>query len=446
MADEEKVIDGAQAFNESDSTVADEPAPVPEPEEMPIKTIRRNMSCIILMDCMFVVGWKGGVFLALLPLLAYLDASNTQVGLITGASLAVLPGVFLTPFITRLFPYKKWYFFLTNLLYILPLGLIGVMVLLMGKLNITSAVMLSLMLISMLIHWFFGGFISIPRRELIASCVPSTHRGRLTGFTATAAGGLTIGSVAAGGLILHYVAEPRSFGYLFLLGWLIIQSGYIAVIFAKERRTPVELSPKPWSKAMLKAFWQDKNYVKYTIIQFLLTLFMGSNIMQFINYYGFHVLKMAAATGGIMMGIDQAIRLCGSTPGGILADKINPKRIIPLCMLLGSLSMWPVILMQNAMGVYLTLALGAISGVAAGPVWAVIGYGLPKPENRAGHWSISGMIGMVPHSLGAILAGILGDLFSLRTVFVGISVVAFIMIFVTKHLMRTFPDSTGEMS
>jgi len=446
MDDEEKIIDPAQASAESDPPVAEEPAPIAESEEMPVKTIRRNTCCIILMDCMFVVGWQGGIKLALLPLLAYLDASNTQVGLITGASLAVLPGIFLTPFITRLFPYKKWYFFLTNLFYILPLGLIGAMVLLSGKLNLTSAVMLSIMLILMLMHWFFGGFISIPRREFITSCVPGTHRGRLTGFTATAAGGLSIGSAAVGGLILHHIGEPRSFAYLFLLGWLVIQSGYFSVFFAKEKRTPVELSPKPWSKAMLQAFWQDKNYLKFTIVQIILTLFMGTNVMQFINYYGFHELKMAAATAAVMTIIDQAIRFGGSIPGGILADKLNPRRIIFFCMLLGSFSMWPVILMQSAMGIYLTLALIAISGVAAGPVWAVLGYGLPKPEHRAGHFSISAILGMIAGALGGMIAGVLGDLFSLRAVFVGMSVVSFIMVFFTQYMMKTFPDSTKDLS
>ena len=115
MNDEEKIVDGVQAFIESDATVTATPAPVPEPEEMPVKTIRRNMVCCITMDCMWAVGWQGGVFLALLPLLKYLGASNTQTGLILGSSFMSLAGVFLTPFITRRFPYKKWYFFVTNI-------------------------------------------------------------------------------------------------------------------------------------------------------------------------------------------------------------------------------------------------------------------------------------------------------------------------------------------
>ena len=137
------------------------------------------MSCCILMDCMWTVGWQGGVSLALVESLAYLEASGTQTGLIYGSSLISLVGIFLTPFITRLFPYKKWYFFITNIPYLLPLGLIGAMVLVSGKLNLSSAAMLSFMLVSMLAHWFFGGFLGIPKREFIAACVPATHRGRL---------------------------------------------------------------------------------------------------------------------------------------------------------------------------------------------------------------------------------------------------------------------------
>ena len=80
-----------------------------------------------------------------------------------------------------------------------------------------------------------------------------------------------------------------------------MQSGYIAALFAKEQRTPVEKSPKAWSKGMLKAFWNDKNYLKYTITQMLLTLFLGTPMWQFINIYGLKDLKMIPATSAVML-------------------------------------------------------------------------------------------------------------------------------------------------
>ena len=222
-----------------------------------------------------------------------------------------------------------------------------------------------------------------------------------------------------------------------------MQSGYIAAIFAKERRTPVELSPKPWSKAMLKAFWQDKNYLKFTILQFLGTLFLGSMIWNMFMVYG---RKELAATTAVMAVIRQVILMACSTPGGILADKIGPKRIIPVCRLIMCFSFWPAILMGNAMGVYLSIALSAFSGAVSGPAWTSLGYGLPKPEDRAGHFAISGVTGISALSLGPIMTGIMSDIFSPRTVFMGISVIGFLIFLLTIYMIRTFPDSARDMS
>ena len=420
--------------------------PAPDLEPMPPKVLRRNIICCVLMDSGWSMGWGGGIMIALSPMLVFLGASNATIGLVTGASLASLLGIFLTPFITRRFPYKKWYFIVANIPYLFPLAVIGALVLLSRSLSISNALLITLTTVSMLAHWFFGGFLALPHQEYIVACIPPTHRGRFSGLFQTVGSVLGLAAVPISGVVLAKIVEPFSYGYLFLFGWFFMQGFYVAAIFPKERRTPVEKSPKPWSKAMMKSFWDDKNYVRYSCLSVLRTLFLGTNIWAFLNVYGFKEVGMAPETSAIMAGIMLVVRITCATPLGLLADKVGPKRLLPLWILVSAAAPLPAVLLCSPIAVYASIALAYFSKLGADTTSIVIGYGLPRPENRAGHFTITMVLGVAMLGLGPILLGIFGDIFSLRIMFTVISGIGLLIFLLALYLVRTFPDSTRDLS
>ncbi len=439
----DNIVAEVQAYsNEAPACVG---ATEPDIAVMPPRTIRRNMTCCVMMDAIWNMGWSD-VMMALSPLLVYLNASNALIGVVTGAMFLCIPGVLLSPFITRRFPYKKWYFLTANVPYLFALAAAGIATIISPRAGWSNSTLLTIVAASMIIHWFFGGFVALPHNEYLVACIPSSHRGRLTGLSYSVGSILGIVSTMIGGVILLKLPKPMSFGILFVMAWFIMQSGYVAALFAKEQRTPVEKSPKPWSIEMIKAFWNDKNYVKFTITQLLLTLFLGTAMWQFINIYGLKDLKMAPATSAVMLLVSQVVRIAASTPLGILTDRIGPKRLYPMCMLAAAVVYWPAVLMRNELGVYISIGLSVIFLAGVSTSGSVLSYSLPKPEYRAGHYTILTLFGVVVMSLGPILVGLLADTFSYRGIFMFISGVAVVLFFVLSYLCRTFPATSKEMA
>lgn len=116
---------------------------------------------------------------------------------------------------------------------------------------------------------FSVGFVTLPHQEYVAACVPMKYRGRLAGYGWSIGSGLAIISNTLAGWILLRLAKPEAYGYLYVMTWLFCQMGFVLALFGKERPTPVEKSPKPWSKAMIKAaiFWKKWKFSAATSIR-----------------------------------------------------------------------------------------------------------------------------------------------------------------------------------
>jgi MFS family permease len=441
----------------------------PEYQGFTKREIHRNMIFCVMMDAIFMMGWAD-TQMALQPLLVYLGASNTTIGVITGLNWAGFFGIFLSPFITRRFPYKKRYFFGVNMPYLAPLALAGVGVLLGHGLGWSHSTMITFLICVFVAHHLFGGFVSLPHTEYIAACIPMAFRARLTGLSFGVGSGLGLISAAIGRYILTHVAKPQAYGYLLLMTWIIIQSGYLLALFAKEKRTPVEKSPHAWSRSMLKAFWDDKPFVNFVILTSIATICMGSNVVGFFNVYGLKVVKMPDNTVPIMVSITLFVRFFCAAPLGWLTDWIGAKRLMPLWSLAGGLAFLPAILMPIAgfsiktqiaifglalphvihvpasLGVYVSIGLGIFYLAGFNSAASVLGYGLPKPENRGGHFTLQIVFGVACLSAAAMLTGKLADMFSYRTVFLAILVIGIIMYPVSLYMMRIMPDKASDYS
>ncbi len=406
--------------------------------------LRHNMRYCIMLDAIWSTGWAD-FQLALQPLLVYLGASNTVIGLITGATIAGLIGLFISPWITRRYPIKKWYLFAVNIPYLAPLGISGAAIVASRHLGLSNDWLVMFILVMMLAHQFFAGFVALPHQEYIAACIPMSHRGRFSGISASAGSLAAIGSAAIGGWILTHYARPMSFGYLFLMTWVICQGGYVFALMAREKPTPVEKSPRPWSKVMLKAAWDDKPYLRVLVVYFLYLLVL-MNIFGFVNVYGFRELRMAANTAAVIAIIGNVVRVCLSGYVGVLTDRFSPKRVVPYLAVLSCVALLPVIFIRNVYGVYISAGISSMFVIAFFASMNALLYGLPKPENRPGHYTIQIIIGYIAGFIGPFALGRLCDVLPYRSVFVIVAVFSVFLFVVGKQLLSTLSDDASAYS
>lgn len=405
--------------------------------------IKHNIIVMLLIDCLFTLGTEE-MSKANGPLFNYLGASNKMVGLMGAVQIASLLGVFLSPFISRRFPYKKVYVLITHIPYLLPWGMIGLGLIMSQNFGVSKQWLLSYILIMNATTGLFAGFVTLPHNEYVAACIPMSHRGRLAGYSNATGAVFSIIGTSIAGWILLVLPEPTSYGWMYIMTWAICQTGYIAALFARERRTPVEKAPKPWSSEMIRAALKDGPYMRVVGLQFLyMTLFaMGS----FVNLYGFRVLGLIpAAAAGI--GIVQKLStLATCTFIGSYIDKISPKRALAILPLGLVLQLLPLIFWQSQYAVYVSAALGVIPGVGFAASFNCLLFGLPRPENRAGHFTFQILANNVANSVGLLMLGTLFDLLGYRPMFVALAVVAVLFMPLAKAVLAPLSEKAEDYS
>lgn len=398
--------------------------------------IRHNMFCCITLDATRLMGLEDSG-LALAPLLAFLKASNYLVGWVYSIRVVALLGILVSPWITRRFKYKKWYMLSFNVPCVAAWGILGLVIVMSHRLGVSNAWLLWFIMAMVGTSHLLTGFVNLPAMEFIASCIPMSHRGRMfgVGLTVGAIGG--IAAISVGGWILAHYAKPMSFGYLFILMWFLTTVGFVFAAFAKEKPTPVEKSPKAWSKDMLRAAWNNKPFVRYLLFT-ALQMIVGT-VFGFVSFYAFRELKAPAPMAAVFSMIYTVARICTSSLGGVLADKFGPKRMIsfwPLQIILPSI---PLLLLHNIWGVLIFFGLWASIGACFVGTDTVIQFSLPKSEHRAGHFTILMLVQYACAAAGPVV-GYMCDLLPYRTMFLAGAIAGILMI----PYVRWFASTLGN--
>jgi len=395
--------------------------------------IRHNVRVNVLVTAINAAG-SADMALASGPLLVFLGASNSLIGLITGFGWLALFGVFMSPFISRRCPRKKWYMFWSHVPYLGAWGLIGLFVVLSGTLGISNPALLAIIVGLSAANMFFSGFVTLPYQEFLAACIPMSHRGRFTGFSmSTGAVGALVSS-ALGGLLLLYLAKPMAFGWLYLIFWVLAQGGVFVALLSREPRVHVGEPPKPWSKQMFIALRDDKRFQRVLLsnLAFFSVLFPCT---VFVPIYGYKILGMPAATAAIIAIVQQVARMLLSSHIGIWTDKIGAKRITPLWFLLAAVSVVPLLLWNTPTALYVTVGLQALSHAGIMSAFNPLLLGTPKPENRSGHYSTQIILRNLLDACGTMLTGVLIDRIAFFPFFTGWAVLAFVLSFVVWRLL-----------
>lgn len=395
--------------------------------------VRHNVRVNVLVSAIFQIG-AADMALASGPLLVFLGASNTVIGLINGLGWLALFGVVISPFISRHCPRKKWYMFWTHVPYLGCWGLIGFIVIASGLLGIPNPSLLWIIVVLSAANMFFSGFVTLPAQEFLAACIPMSHRGRYTGYSLSVGAVGSFVSSALGGVVLYYLTKPMAFGWLYVMFWAFAQCGYFFALMAREPRVAVQDAPRPWSGRMFRALREDANFQRVLAAN-LLFFSVLSPCMVFVPIFAYKVLGMPAVAAAAIAIIQQVARFALSAHIGIWTDRLGAKRILPLWFGLAAVSVLPILVVPSEWTLYGTIALQAVCFAGMISAFNPLLLGTPKPENRSGHYSVQIILRNLLDACGMILTGVLIDRISFGSYFVAWAIVALILAFVVRKLL-----------
>jgi MFS family permease len=377
------------------------------------RDVRRNFACLVWMGSVFAMGWSE-VVVVLQPLLVHYGASNTQIGIVQGVLIATLPGMFLSPWITRRFRHKKIYLFVTDSLYLLPVGIVGAVVWADGAGG--DKAMVGFIVLMMLLGQIAAGFGGLPNQEFFTACIPMRLRGRLAGVSAGLGGALGLGATGIAAWILGVMPKPQGFGALLVLAWLLCQLANASVLLAREPPTPVEQSPRPWGREMWRAFLRDRNFLRVTLAVCLLSPLLGQ-LAVFSSVFAFRDLGFKAQMAAWLGMTASGCRLALSPAAGWFTDAWGARRALTFWAGFAGLGFLLLACFPGTPSVFAAAGIAAVAGSGFSGAMNALTCGIPQPENRAGHFTLLGFCMIATNSAGPLLAGWLFDSVDYRTGF-----------------------------
>jgi MFS family permease len=410
------------------------------PQELSTRDVRRNFACLVWMGSVFAMGWAE-VMVVLQPLLVHYGASNTQIGIVQGVLIATLPGMFLSPWITRRFRRKKRYLYVTDTLYLLPVGIIGAVVW-CGGIGADGAMVMFIVLL-LLFGQIAAGFGGLPNQEFFTSCIPMRLRGRLAGVSAGIGGVLGLAATGFAAWLLGVMPKPQSYGALLVLAWLLCQLANSSVLLAREPPTPVEKSPRPWRREMWQAFLRDRNFLRLTWVICLTSPLLGQ-LAVFSSVFAFRELgfepRMAAWLGMVAAGA----RLVFSPAGGWLTDAWGARRALMLWTALGGSGFLLLACFPCTASVFAAAGIAAVAWSGFSGAMNALTSGIPLPENRAGHFTLLGFCMIAANSVGPLLVGRMFDVVSYRAGFAILAGVTAVLVVLGACMLRRLSHRAAD--
>ncbi|MHB9035759.1 MAG: MFS transporter [Armatimonadota bacterium] len=411
---------------------------------MSVQEIKRNIFFCLLLDAVAMSGWTDFQF-SLQPLLVHLKASNTTIGIVTGSMFAALFGAIVSPWISRRFTYKKWYMIVASIPCTSVIGIMGLLLVNSHRLGLSSAYLLGIIAALVCLMYLMLGFSLLPHQEYLAACVPMSHRGKLAGYSTSVGAVAAIGAAAASGWILTAYQKPMSFGFVFLLIWLIIQSSFVFSLFAREKLIAEQEPPKPWSIAMLKSVLEEKAFCRMIVLGSFFDLLICP-VYGYVNIYGFKALGMAASASAVFQIITQVVRISTALLIGLATDRFGAKRMVPIGVIFGIVALMPPLLLKNELSIYLSVGLSTLFMITMSTSFTKTIFGLPKPENRPGCFAVKYIEMYAGAGLGTFLMGCAIDRWSYRTVFIAVAVLMAVIYPFARFCVSILKDETDVSS
>jgi len=204
-----------------------------------------------------------------------------------------------------------------------------------------------------------SGLVALPWQELIATVIPTSHRGRYWGSALIS--GKLLGMVGAfiSGLVLTRVIYPRNYAFMFLIGFFC---SAISFIFLSRNIEPEIDRQIPQENINLgkrigSILQVDKNFFTFLVNRGL--IFVGFMGMGFVTVYGIQKYALPVSYSALFTAIMMVSEIFGFGIWGILGDKNGYKQVLEISSLLLILGILSILLINSVGGVY--IAFGIIS-------------------------------------------------------------------------------------
>ncbi len=337
------------------------------------KNYRHNVTVGTLDLMFFIFGDSFGSITTIMPVFAAtLTKSPLLIGLIPAIATFgwYMPQMFLSNYVSGL---RQKHPFAVKMAVVerIPYIFFPLLALLVPGIPKSTA----LVLLFILITWrgLASGMVALPWQEVQASVIPITHRARFYGFSRVLAQLMGILSSVLATIFLSQLPYPQNyalcFGAAVLAQWIsfYFYSHMREPINEDENSTPTDptiqaidlpapVEAKPTRKiidlelfgAILK---QDKNFRTYLLGRSV--IFLGAMSSGFLAVYGIQRFNLSDSRAAVFTGLLYFSGIIGYSVGGLLGDKVGPKRIVVASVLSWAVGMLIAILARSEWVYYL---------------------------------------------------------------------------------------------
>lgn len=387
----------------------------------------------------FVNVFDGGIFSFAMSFVSLVTVVPVFIKKIGGSNLAIglipviwtasfnFPQVFIANH-ARKFPYKKKFVLKTGLMQRLPwlfLALISFFVIE----KIPNEIGLALLFIGLAVA-ATGGSLNLPGWfDLVSKITPVQLRGRLFAFRSIL--GALLGVI--GGILVSYILDnikyPDSFGFLFLLAFLIMMISYCFVAMIKEQEPNHQkqlFKYKDFFKHLFVILKKEKNYRNFLVADALMNIAIMADAFYTVN--ALDKFSLPDGYAGIFTIVIMTSMILGNIFFGNLADYLGHKVNLLLAALFRFI-ICVMALISPFVSIYFIVFVGSafITSLLQVSRLTMIAE-ICGEEDRPTYVSLTNMI-TAPFVLSGILGGWLANHFGYNIVFIIAGIVSLIAAF-----------------
>ncbi|HNW95024.1 MAG TPA: MFS transporter [Anaerolineaceae bacterium] len=401
------------------------------------KNFRHNVTMGSLDLMFFIFGDGFGSITTIMPVFA---ATLTKSPLLIGLIPAIanfgwyMPQMFLSNYVSGL---KQKHPFAVKMAVVerVPYVFFPLLALLVPSIPKTTA----LLWLFILITWrgLASGLIALPWQEVQASVIPITHRARFYGVSRVLAQFMGILSSVLATIFLSRLPYPQNYALCFATA---VVAQWFSFYFYSRIREPVNTEletasadpassagarmeqekTKPARKiidlelfgAILK---RDKNFRYYLVGRSV--IFLGAMASGFLAVYGIQRFNLSDSRAAVFTALLYFSGIIGYTLGGMLGDKVGPKRIVVASVLIWAVGMLIAILARSEWAYYLVFLMFGLNsaGMVLGDSILVMELGEEKlrPTYLGMARSLTGIFVLV----APVFAGALVEAFGYNVMF-----------------------------
>ena len=401
------------------------------------KNFRHNVTMGSLDLMFFIFGDSFGSITTIMPVFA---ATLTKSPLLIGLIPAIanfgwyMPQMFLSSYVSGL---KRKHPFAVRLAVVerIPYIFFPLLALLVPGLPKATA----LIWLFILITWrgLASGLIALPWQEVMASVIPITHRARFYGISRVLAQLMGILSSVIATIFLSRLPYPQNYALCFATA---VAAQWVSFYFYSRMREPAceeeipastdldtgadqlpeQEEGKPARKildlelfsAILK---RDKNFRYYLIGRSV--IFLGAMSSGFLAVYGIQRFNLSDSRAAVFTALLYFSGIIGYSVGGVLGDKVGPKRIVVASVLIWAVGMVVAILARSEWVYYLVFLMFGLNtaGMVLGDSILVMELGEEKlrPTYLGMARSLTGVFVLV----APVFAGALVEAFGYNAMF-----------------------------